>query len=92
MQTISIPITLSDDTFELARKQGLLESETLSGLVRDAVGKSPEKKPWEWPEGVPLPEGVPPELAKFVHPKLYGKGKTLGNIISPIDVEWEAMQ
>lgn len=95
MPTINISISLPDGMFELARERGLLEPEAVSELVLDATRNDPSRKTGDsksWPKGEPLPEGVPSEIARFVHPELYGKGKILGDIVSPIDVEWEAMQ
>ncbi|MGL4943180.1 MAG: hypothetical protein ACRC46_08310 [Thermoguttaceae bacterium] len=42
------------------------------------------------PEG--LPEGFPPMLLGKIPLSLYGSVKILGDIISPIDVEWNAMK
>ncbi len=43
------------------------------------------------PDGKPIyPPGWDPELEGLVNPLIYGKGKILGDIISPIEAEWEA--
>ena len=80
---------------EKAEKRGLLDPEAVSDLVIDAVFNDvrPKKRyvPAPWPDDVPKPD-VPPGILELISPELYGKGKELGDIIAPIDVEWEAMK
>lgn len=41
---------------------------------------------------MPKPEGISPGFLRLVNPELYGQGVEHGDIIAPIDVEWEAMK
>ena len=81
---------------EKAEKRGLLDPEAVSDLVIDAVFNDarPKKRcvPAPWPDDVSVPEGVHPGLLDLIDPETYGKMKVLGDIVSPIDVEWEAMK
>jgi len=80
---------------EKAQKRGLLEPEAVSDLVFEAVVNGARTKkppvPEPWPDHIPKPD-VPPGVLELISPKTYGKMKILGDIISPIDVEWEAMK
>ena len=96
MTKIQVSIDLPDLIFEKAQTSGLLNPENLSCMIVDHVEQSyrprikRERK--EWPKDKPLPEGFDPLLIEVVDPYFYGKAKAVGDIVSPIDVEWEAMQ
>jgi len=96
MPTVQVTLSLSDVIMEKAQKRGLLEPEAVSDLVMDAVFNDirPKKQhvPKPWPDHIPVPPGVHPGLLDLIDPEIYGKMKIIGDIISPIDVEWEAMK
>jgi hypothetical protein len=95
MPTVQVTLSLPETILEKAQKRGLLDPEAVSDLVVDAVFNDvrPRKRyvKTEWPADVPKPD-VPPGILDLISPELYGKGKELGDIIAPIDVEWEAMK
>jgi len=80
----NLMITLPDDLAEVAQKQGLLAMPALENYIRQNAKADIDD--------LEYPPDFPPFLKGAVHPALYGKGKILGDIVSPIDVEWEAMK
>lgn len=85
----TITLTLSDAEVEQAKKQGLTSKKELAEfarkLIRDQLDKTTAPK-----GGDNLPPGFDPRLKGIVDPELYGTVTILGDIIEPIDVEWEA--
>ncbi|MDR1964979.1 MAG: hypothetical protein LBQ50_14505 [Planctomycetaceae bacterium] len=55
----------------------------------DEEEKEPEWKKWKLED---YPPGTDPWVVGLVNPKHYGKVEILGDIISPIDEQWNAMQ
>jgi hypothetical protein len=80
----NLTITLPDDLAEIAQEQGLLTTPALEAYIRGNIKVNIDD--------LDYPSDFPPLLKGKVHPALYRKGKILGDIISPIDVEWEAMK
>jgi len=79
-----LTITLSDEVARIAQAQGLLTTSALETYVLENAKVSEE--------AVEYPPGFDPRFIGAVNPAAYGRGKILGDIISPIDVEWEAMK
>lgn len=79
MKTITIPISLPEDIAEQAKKKGLLDADSVVMMFCRALERD-EPKPVE----------MDPRLRKLVNPALYLRGKILGDIVGPIDVNWEA--
>jgi len=96
MTKIQVSIDLPDLIFEKAQISGFLSPENLSHVIVEQVEQSHQsrkkRKRKEWPKNKPLPEGFDPILIDVVDPCFYGKAKAVGDIISPIEVEWEAMR
>ncbi len=95
MPTVHVSVSLPQGVLNLIERQGLLEPDALAALLCGAVSDDAHAKKQvrsTWPEDVPLPEGVWPELADLIDPDTYGCAKELGDILAPVDVEWEAMK
>jgi len=81
-----LTITLPDDLAEIAQKQGLLDTPALEIYIRqNAIAKVSI-------DDLEYPPDFPPFLKGKVHPGAFRKAKIIGDIVSPIDVEWEAMK
>lgn len=72
----TITLTLPDD---VAAKALTLDPAVLAELIRRA-------------DSTPLPPGFDPMLLGLVDPAFYGSGKTIGDIVAPLDEKWEADQ
>lgn len=85
MQTILVPITLPDDMAKKAEAEGLLSSTALSAIVYEALrGKQETQMEEEYPPDYDM------RFKGAVSPKLWKKGRILGDIVEPLDVVWEA--
>jgi len=80
----NLTITLPDDLAEIAQAQGLLSTKALEAYIRGNAKISIDNSEY--------PPDFPPFLKGIVNPAAFRRGKILGDIISPIDVEWEAMK
>ena len=78
----TLTITLPDEVAELALEKGLLSSVAIEAYVREKVK--------EYSEQGTYPPGFDHRLKGAVNPAAYRRGRILGDIVSPIDVEWEA--
>jgi hypothetical protein len=78
----NLTITLPDDLAEIAQAQGLLTAAAFEAYVLEKSKASGD--------AVEYPPGFDPRLKGAVNPAVYRQGKILGDIVSPIDVEWEA--
>ena len=92
----NLTITLPDDVAKLAEEKGLLSPAIFEAFVRGLVREANEAHANEAALEVGEADGesleFDPCLKGFVHPDLYGRGQILGDIVSPIDVEWEALK
>lgn len=86
---VTITITLSDDVARQAELEGLLSSDSLEEIVSEAVRVRSGSLPADVAE-VRYPEGMDPRLRGAVAPLAFGRGRIIGDIISPIEVKWEA--
>lgn len=86
---ITIEVTLPDELAEQAKAKGLLSSDSLAKIIGEALRNDSSASSTDTPQ---YPEGMDPRLAGAVNPKAFQRGKIVGDIISPIDVEWEANQ
>lgn len=83
-----LTISLPDDVAKLAEMNGILSQAAITALVSEAVLKVAANRGQD--SGVPLPMGFDSRLKGKVSPELFGRGKVLGDIVSPLDVRWEA--
>ncbi len=67
-----------------AQRKGLLESESLSRLVLEAVEQMRSIPSRQSPKDMPIPEGMRPEMAKYADPETYGVMKIFGDIVAPL--------
>lgn len=84
---ITIPVTLPDDLAEQAKAKGLLSPDSLVSLIGEAIKNddiSASKKPPAYPTG------LDPRLKGAVNPLAFKRGKIVGDIVSPLDIPWEA--
>jgi len=86
----SLTITLPDDVAKLAEEKGLLSTVAITALVHEAALRETTNASGEG--NFPLPPGYEPWMKGKVSPELFGRGEILGDIVSPIDVEWEVMK
>jgi len=77
-------LSLSKETAEIAQAQGLLTTAALEAYVLENAKKCDET--------VEYPLGFDPRLKGAVNPAAYRRGRILGDIVSPINMEWEAMR
>jgi len=81
----NLTITLPDDLAEIAQAQGLLAAPALEAYIRQNAKVNSDNS--EYPPDFDF------RFKGKVNPKLWRKGKILGDIVSPIDdLEWEAMK
>lgn len=83
----TITITLPDDLAQQAETKGLLSSSALAQMIGAAVrcGES----------GAPESSSVyPPDfdsrLRGAVNPSAFKRGKIVGDVVSPLEIAWEA--
>lgn len=89
MATITVPpFALPEDLAEKAKAKGLLSPDALIGLLREALKEEVAVR-----DGVEGQETFPPGFDQrfkgATSPKLVGSVTFLGDIIEPIDVQWE---
>jgi hypothetical protein len=80
----SLTITLPDEVAKLAEEQGLLSATAFETYILEKTRKAED--------AVEYPPGFDMRLKGAVNPDAYGRGQILGDIESPIPVEWEAMK
>jgi len=80
----SMTITISDDVAKIAQAQGLLTTAALEAYILEKASKREDV--------VDYPPGFDPRLKGAVNPAAYRRGQILGDIVLPINVEWETMQ
>ena len=80
----SLTITLPDDVAKIAEAQGLLTTAAIEAYVLEKVKKNED--------AIEYPRGFDLRLKGAVNPAAYRRGRILGDIISPIDLEWEVMK
>ncbi len=83
----TITITLPDDLAQQAKEKGLLSSTALTHIIGEAV-KSGESSSCEDP--AIYPPGFDPLLAGAVNPSAFNRGKIVGDVVSPLEMAWEA--
>ncbi len=71
---VTIPVTLPDELAEQVKSKGLLSSAALALIIGEAL-KKPE---------------MDSRLEGAVNPRAFKRGEIVGDVISPIDVAWEA--
>jgi hypothetical protein len=81
----NLSITLPDDLAEIAQAQGLLSTKAIEAYIRENTKMLPD-------DNVEYPPDFDFRFKGIVNQALWRKGKILGDIISPINVEWEAMK
>jgi hypothetical protein len=78
----NLTITLPDDIAEIAQAQGLLTAAAFEAYILEKSGASGGDAEY--------PPGFDPRLRGAVNPAIYRQGRILGDIVSPVDAEWEA--
>ncbi|MCL1909104.1 MAG: hypothetical protein FWG12_07045 [Holophagaceae bacterium] len=81
----NLTITISDDVAKIAQAQGLLTTVALEAYILEKAVKGADVV-------ADYPHGFDPRLKGAVNPAAYRRGQILGDILSPINQEWEAMQ
>ncbi len=71
---VTIPVTLPDELAERAKTKGLLSPSALAIIIGEAVGR----------------RDMDPRLEGAVNPLAFKLGKIVGDVIDPINAEWEA--
>ena len=84
----SFTITLPDDVAEVARGKGLLSPAAISSLIHEA-SRAAERNETDRGDKV-WPAGFDPGLKGKISPVLFGRGETLGDIVAPLGLPWDA--
>ena len=82
----SLTITVPDELAKIAEKKGLLSPVAATELFCKAILREAENDAEEGDDA--LPAGFDPRLRGKVSPKLFGRGKVVGDIIGPFFEEW----
>jgi hypothetical protein len=80
----NLTITLSDDVAKIAQANGLLTTAALEAYVLEKAMKTEEAAEY--------PPGFDSRLIGAVCPSAYRRGQIIGDIVSPLNEKWEAMQ
>ncbi len=83
---VTIPITLPDDLAEKARVQGLLSSDSLTLIVSEVINNETAVS---GTGELSKPSGMDPRLDGAVNPLAFKRGTIIGDVVEPIDMEWE---
>lgn len=86
MPKIVLELDMSDELAEKASRKGLLSSDALVSLIE----KETENKTRAESETREIPEDYDKMLLGIVPPEMIGSVTVVGDIIEPIDVEWDA--
>ncbi len=83
----TITVTLPDDLAEQAKARGLLSSTALMRILGEAIqhGESAALE-----HSSVYPPDFDPRLKGAVNPLAFKRGTITGDIISPLDIAWEA--
>ncbi len=84
---MTIPITLPDDLAEEAKAKGLLSADSLALIVVQAIKNDTTAISGSQ---VSYPSDLDPRLKGAVNPLAFKRGKIIGDIVSPLDISWEA--
>ncbi len=88
---VTIPVTLPDELAEQAKIKGLLSSTALALIIGEAVKKDePAREPFFPKSFDPFPSDMDPRLEGAVNPPAYKRGKITGDVVTPLDIPWEA--
>lgn len=83
----TITITLPDDLAKQAEARGLLSSSALAHIIGEAIKSGDPAASEHTPAS---PSGLDPRLEGAVNPLAFGRGKIVGDIVSPLEIAWEA--
>ncbi len=79
----TLTITLPDDLAKIAEEKGLLSPAAFEAFVRGQIRESAG-------DGE-CPPGFDPLLRGKASPELMGSVQYLGDIVTPLDIKWDAM-
>ena len=91
----TLTITLPDEMAKIAEERGLLSPPAFEAYVRGQLREIEEARLRKDKQEDGIDEesfDFDPVKKGFVNPAAYGRGWIVGDIESPIDVEWEAMK
>lgn len=86
MMEISVKLKLPDDVGKKALKIGKLTPEAIEEMIANSVADYPDESAFP----ADLPPGFDPALIGLASPEMFGKAKITGDVMAPIDVEWDA--
>ena len=79
----TLTITLPDDLAKVAEQQGLLTTAAIEAYVREKARLDADEMEY--------PPGFDPRLRGKASPELMGSVQYLGDIVTPLDLKWNAM-
>lgn len=88
---VTIPITLPDDVAEKARAKGLLSPDSLAMIIGEAVKNDAHTVGASInTPNTPSPSEMDPRLDGAINPLAFKRGTIVGDVISPLEIKWEA--